>query len=295
MRYQVQITQSSGERTIQALGEGEITIGSDGSSDLCLRGEAKLLPRHILVAARGERCWVSTAKGAPLWDQEGVAVDGAYVKWGARLSLGSCVFELQAFDSKGPGKSRNNPLGSAADKPGERSKAPSPIVIMLLLCALAYAAIGLLDKPETMASALPSEHPSLFDEGQKCGSNNPVHRAPLAEEEATAKSERAVFAREDGVEAVRLFTEARACYHAAGQAGEAEFVDTRRRGLQEALEEDYTLLRLRLGRALAEGDRSSARKQARQLLTLLHHRKDSSFVLSLRRLELQLSKNELQP
>lgn len=295
MHYQVQITQSSGEKVVHTLGEGEITIGSDGSSDLCLRGEAKLLPRHILVAARGERCWVSTTKGAPLWDQEGVAVDGNYVEWGARLSLGSCIFELQASDSQGSGKSLSNPRGSATDKPDEHGKAPDPIVIMLLLCTLAYVALGHLDKPETMASGLPAQHPALFDEGQKCGSNNPVHRAPLAEEEAIAKSERAVFAKEDGVEAVRLFAEARACYQAAGQDGEAKFVDSRRRGLQEALEEEYTLLRLRLRRTLAEGDQFSAGRQARKLLTLLHHRKDSSFVLSLRRLEIQLSNKELQP
>ncbi len=295
MNYQLRITQSNGKSQVHALKEAELTIGSDASSDICLQGESKLLPRHILVAPQETQCWISTAKGAPLWDQEGQAVLGAFVPWGSRLTLGSCVFELQDLKTTEPDKLVGNPTTPVTDKGGESTKAPSPIIIMLLLCTFAYAALGFFEQPETMASGLPNEAPALFADEHGCTSKNAAHRAVTAEDEAFAKSERSVFVKQDGVSAVGLFAESEACFRDAGQVRDAEFVAARGQELRRELELEYKELRMRLSRALTKGDKAGASRQVKQLVALLRHQSNSSYVLSLRRLDLQLSKKELQP
>jgi hypothetical protein len=295
VEYRLRIIQSNGDTELHSLSEKEFTIGSDASSNICLVGESKLLPKHILVAPRDDSCWISTARGAPIWDQEGRAVEGAFVPWGSRLSLGSCVFELQAVEISGDDKSLRNVSSAPADKPGESSKAPSPIIIMLLLCTLAYAALGFLGQPETMASKLPADPPELFDGEHSCSGKNAAHRARIAEDAAVAKSERAVFDKQDGVSAVELFATAEACYGTVQMTSDAKYVATRGKELREELNEEYKLLRMRLARALSEGDHALASSQLKQLLALLQHRSETDFVLSLRRLELQLSRKGLQP
>ncbi len=293
MNYQVRITQSSGAVHLHPLNKSELTIGSDGSTDVSLAGEEKLQAQHILFAPRAEHCWVSTAKGAPLWDAEGQPVQGAFVPWGSRLSLGSCAFELQALEIAKQDDSASNSGPPAPDKASESSKTTNSIFIMLLLSALAYLSLGLLEQPETLASALPSDAPELFEADHSCASRNPEHRARAAEDAAFAKSERSVFEKQDGVSAVELFAEAEACYRAAKDSTSAALAAERGMELRLELEEEFKLLRMRLSRALHAEDRELARVQLHQLLALLHHRKNHRFVLALRRLQLQLSKEEL--
>ena len=295
MEYQLRITQTNGAAEVHTLASQELTIGSDASSDICLLGESKLLPKHILIAPRSDACWISTARGAPLWDQEGLAIEGAFVPWGSRLSLGGCVFELQACEIANSSDPAGNLSGVDADKGSDSTKAPSPIIIMLLLCTLVYTALGFLEEPETMASKLPADAPELFEGEHSCSGKNLAHRARIAEDKAFAKSERTVFEKQDGVSAVELFAEAEACYTAAHLTEDAKYVAARGSELREELSEEYKLLRMRLARALSEEDDDLASSQLKQLLALLRHRSDTSYVLRLRRLELQLSKQGLQP
>ena len=127
MSYQVRITDASGDVLLHALSKEEIIIGSDPGCDICVSGETKLLPKHILLAPSPQQCWISTSKGAPLWDSEGQAVEGGFVPWGTRLTLGGCVFELQNTEITKQAQSARNPELQATDKPSESSKAASPI------------------------------------------------------------------------------------------------------------------------------------------------------------------------
>jgi hypothetical protein len=290
--YELQIIQSSGEQRSYPLSKSEVTVGSDPRADICLVGEAKLLPQHILIAARADQCWISTASGAPLWDQEGQAVEGAYVPWGTQLSLGNCQFTFQRSENKEEVQVSGNPKEAAADKPDEATR-PSPLILMLLVSALAFAGIQLLHGPESSAGVMPPDAPELFESKQECTSKNALHRAALAEEEAFARSERSVFEKQDGISAVQLFEEAEACYRQAKQKSDADALRTHGNQLRQALEEEYKLLRMRLSRALNEGDRELATLQLRRLLDLLRHRAGTDYVLALRRLELHLSKEQL--
>lgn len=295
MSYAIRITRSNGVQSVHPLGEGQVTLGSDPCTDICITDEAGLLPQHVLLAPRDGKCWVSTAKDSPLWDRSGVAVSGTYVSWGSRLTLGKCVFELCKTGVSGKPPSRRNQSDTSADKASETTELSRarihPGFLMLLFATLAYVALqgfGSRDSDPGMGLA---ETPALFaEESRTCQGANPSHRAPIAEEQALAKSERSVFDLYDGVLAVELFFEAEDCYRKAGQSSAAEYVLETGVAFRDGMQEEYDLLRLRLSRDLEANNTASARAQVRRLSELLRHRADTDYGLALRRLSARLAK-----
>lgn len=295
MTYAVRITRSSGEQTMHPLVAPETTVGSDASADVRVVGEASILPQHILLAPRREQCWVSTAPGAPLWDKHGVAVEGAYVPWGTRLTVGHCALELVEESGGVNMKSSRNSVAPETDKASE-SDGPvkeriHPGFLMLLVVTLAFAVLrGLTFGASPTATGL-TEAPALFEDGPlPCRGENPRHRASALEEQALAKSERSVFDLQDGIEAVALYLEAHRCYLESGQIAESEYVLFAGDALRATLEEQYDLLRLRLSRDLSANNQTSAQLQVRRLSELLRHKADTKYALALRRLSARLSK-----
>ncbi len=293
MSYAIRITRANGEVLEHALTKAQTTVGSDLKSDICLHGETGVLPQHVLLAPRDGQCWISTAPGSPLWDEQGQAVEGAFVSWGARLTLGNCVFELKNEEkSKKPKKSRNRG-GGALDKGGESTEAKSqgvhPGFLMLLIASLAYAAFGFAGSANVHGASLPTA-PELFGEVVvSCDSNNPTHRAAVLEEQAIAKSERSVFDLQDGVVAVGLYAQSHACYEKAGRAAEAEYVLESGKSLRRDMEEEYALLRLRLNRQISASQPERALVQVRRLSQLLRHQSQGNYWLALRRLSSRLT------
>ena len=293
MIHVVRITRANGEVLEHRLTKAQTTVGSDPRSDICLHGETGVLPQHVLLAPRDGECWISTTAGSPLWDEQGQAVEGAFVPWGARLTLGNCVFELQNEEkSKNPKKSRNR-RGGALDKGGESTEAKSqgvhPGFLMLLIATLAYAAFGFAGAANVHGATLPPA-PSLFaEDAAACESDSPGHRAAALEEQAIAKSERSVFDLQDGVAAVGLYAQSHACYVKAGRAEEAEYVLESGKNLRRDMEEEYALLRLRLSRQISASETERALVQVRRLSQLLRHQSQGKYWLALRRLSSRLT------
>ena len=295
MTYAIRITRSSGEQTLHPLTAAQTTVGSDQRSDVCITGEASILPQHILLAPKGEQCWVSTTPGSPVWDKDGAAVEGAYLAWGSRLTVGRCALELIEEKSAAKVEPSRNPKEAAADKAGESSAPPServhPGIFMLLIVTLAFSAFQLVSNGGQASGSGLSEAPQLFADAEvTCRGENPGHRAITLEEQALAKSERSVFDLQDGIEAVALYREAQACFSKGGQTAEAAHVAEAGTALRASLAEQYDLLRLRLSRDLSSSNRASAKVQVRRLSELLRHKADSNYALSLRRLSARLAK-----
>ncbi len=294
MTYALRITKSNGEQTTHALVGPQTTVGSDAQTDVRVTGERSILAQHILLAPRDEQCWVSTAPGSPLWDENGAAVEGAFLPWGTRLTVGRCSLELlreKPEEKVGPARNPNKP---SSDK-GSESEGPSkarihPGVLMILVITLAFAAVQGFSASSTSAGGSLAEAPALFEEDASlCRGENPGHRAVALEEQAIAKSERLVFDLQDGIEAVALYKEAHACFAKSGQDAEAEIVLAAGEALRATLEEHYDLLRLRLARDLSAENLASAQLQVRKLSELLRHKPNSQYALALRRLAGQLS------
>ncbi|MCP4446826.1 MAG: hypothetical protein GY811_15980 [Myxococcales bacterium] len=295
MSYAIQITKSCGEQSIHRLDAAQTTIGSNPGMDICVSGEPGILEQHVLLAPKEDACWVSTSPGSPLWDNCGEAVDAGFVPWGSRLTLGRCVFELLRENSQEIASAQRNRRSTSSDTGGESTcserQGIHPGMLMLLIATLAYAVLQGLTPASSDASVAPSQAPELFARAvPTCQGANPVHRAPLAEEQALAKGERMVFDLQDGVEAVGLFSEAQDCYRKAGLRREAGEVAEMGAALQLRILEEYDLLRLRLARDLSDDNWKSAGVQVRRLSELFRNQEDSSYALTLRRLSARLSR-----
>ncbi len=295
MSYAIQITEANGTQIVHALASAQTTIGSDPAADICLSSASHLLAQHVLVAPCPERCWVSTVAGSPLWDSAGMAVTAAYVPWGSRLTLGPYVFELQKNTScrtQQLPRNRDLKVADIASEPAEPKAAGiHPGFLMLLIATLAYATLqGFTGSSGGSRRGL-VDAPNLFEEeGRSCQGANAARRARVAEAQALAKSERAVFDLRDGVLAVELYAEAENCYRKAGMDMEAEYVLDVGSRFRQSMQEEYDLLRLRLSRALASDSTESAKRQIRRLSELLYHKADSRYGLALRRISARLSK-----
>jgi hypothetical protein len=293
--YKIRITKSNGEQTTHALDKPQTTIGADANANICIVGESNLLPQHMLLAPRPADCWVSSAPGSPVWDKDGAAVEGAYVPWGSRLTVGRCTFELLSderavkLSTTRNREPRSTDTASESDEPAKERIHPG--LSMLLVITLVYAALQGLTGADAPAAHGLTAAPPLFDDALVvCRGENPGHRAVSLEEQAAAKSERSVFDLQDGIEAVALYSEAHACYRQSGLNAESEYVLASASALRSDLEEQYNLLRLRLSRDLAAAQHKSALSQVRRLSELLSHKAESNYGLALRRLSARLSK-----
>ena len=132
-------------------------------------------------------------------------------------------------------------------------KGPNSAVVLAVTVALLAAGAAILRwvdpasptahdvEPPALASAAPCAEPSA--DGARS-------RAGHALAEAHAKQERAPFDRTDGVQALKLLSEAKACFDAAGMAAQATATERERASWQEQMDEEYAALRLRLRVAL---------------------------------------------
>lgn len=296
MNYSIQITTSDGVAHHHVLSLPQTTVGTDAAATICLAGEPGIVAQHLLLAPREADCWVSTTPGAPLWDSRGQAVEGAYVPWGSRLTIGRCAFELLSAPAP---KAKNLPIArnqvrSSPDTGGESVKPPgSPIhpgILMILIVTLGFGAMRFLPRSGSATHAELARAPALFDANVLgCTSANPAHRAELLEDEAHAKSERSVFDLQDGVAAVHLYAEAASCYRDSGKMTTSEEIASLGTSLRSSIEEEYELLRLRLSRNLAENNREGALTQVRRLSELLRHKANGPYALTLRRLSARLT------
>lgn len=290
MSYAVNICDERGNENSYPLSAGQTTIGSDKGSTITLGSTQGLLSKHILLVPDKEGCWVSTVPGAPLRDEKGNAVEGQYVSWGSQLCLGRMTFLLN-FENEAIKPTNGRNLSEASpDTDAEPNKKVSPLLLMTLLLALGYLGSQYLVPSGSASAAIPREVPALFDDVSGCSSKNSEHRAIMAVEAAQAKQERSVFDLQDGIEAVHLYAESAYCHRVAGNVAEAERVGASGLALRTTLEADYKLLRLGLERALVSGQRADALGVVGRLRKLLQHRESDSYVLALRRLELELSR-----
>lgn len=286
MKPVVTIWLGGGEPQVVPIEGERLAIGSAPTADLCL-AEPWLAPEHILVAPRGEQCWVSVAQGGTVVARaEGKHFSSGFLPWGAELEVGPLRLRVDR-----PTRARNR----AAPATEERSNKPSPVIVMALLATMAWVGMQALKRRGSEPTSASASTPALFDPAGPCTAANPAHRAELAATTAEAKRERYLYSPQDGVEAVALFREAAACFEKIGDPRAA--AGLRRDGdeLAERIELDLRARRLRLERALDRGDDQGALVEVRALAELIAHRPDSDLAAALRQLEHRLYLQGEQP
>lgn len=248
MRFAIEVLSELGEaRAISAEGS-RVVVGA--TADVAIEGH-ELAGEHLAIEPDEDGCRVTLLAGAPFL-VEGLAHDGGKLAWGTEISIGALRLRL------------------AREARAVRS-APSPIVLsapIVLAGALWIAFSG----PPAGGIPAPPPPPALFGEEEaRCdtGAAPAHHRAERDEEAALAKSQRYPFAPGDGVEAVRLYRHAAACFAASGDEPAARRARARATSMERRVTADYSTTRFRLERALERGDWASATAEASVLLELL--------------------------
>jgi hypothetical protein len=273
----LEIVREDGTLERQRLEGEKITVGRSPSAGIPIPDARDLDPEHLLVAPRGEGCWVAVAQGATT----PVIVGGnkfehGMLAWNTELTVGK--LKLKLTDSLPKDK-----------KTGEKAVS-SPILIAFFVIVPLVGWL-LLSDPDTSIDATPAAPPpQLVDETVPCPPNtqNVRHRADQDAEAAIAKAERYPFSSQDGVEAVRLYRRAMACYQNVGAQTEARLMEREGNAMARRLDEDYRTHRLRLQRALEQARLPDALIETRSLIELVRHREGDPYLAWLVQLERQL-------
>lgn len=239
--------------------EGErSTIGRSPAAGITLTGFDQLEAEHLMVAPRADGCWVAVAQNAKTPAMvRGAAFSSGLVPWGTEIEVGN--LKLKVTDAL------------PATKKAQKTSSP---VMLLGVVAVGLAGWLLLSDDSSGLPDIPtSAPPSLFPAQVACPAQGPAAlvTAQHDAEDAEAKSERYVFASQDGVQAVRLYMESAACFAAAGYSQDALRVTADKNALAQRVDGDYRAHRLRLEQALQYARFDDALLETRALRALTHH------------------------
>ncbi|HJL19175.1 MAG TPA: FHA domain-containing protein [Sandaracinaceae bacterium LLY-WYZ-13_1] len=259
--------------------EGErVTVGRSPSAGVPLPDARDLEPEHLMIAPRGDGCWVAVAQGAQVPAYVGgEPFQHGMLAWGTEIRIAG--LRLKVTDQ----------LPKEKKTEGE-APVSKPVLIAFFLIVPIVGWL-LLSEPSTGIDMEPAAPPpTLFEETFSCPTSGGTarHRADQDAEAAIAKSERYPFSAQDGVQAVRLYGRAAACYRAVGASEPAGLMEREGDLMKRRIEEDYRTHRLRLERALEQGRLPDALLETRALVELLRHREADPYLAWLRQLARQL-------
>ncbi|GAB4200394.1 MAG: hypothetical protein OHK0013_11380 [Sandaracinaceae bacterium] len=253
----VEIIREDGSLERTRIEGDQITIGRSPTAGIPLPDLRDLEPEHLLVAPRGEGCWVAVNQEAKQQAKiNGQPFQHGMVAWGTELELAG--IKIRVTDK--------------LPKEVKSDKQSSPIVllggvatVLILLWSLSgESGPGLETRP-------PAEPVQLFATPEACPASGVavLRQADLFAEIALAKSERYPFDPSDGVESVRLYRRSQACFQVAGVADAAAEMQREADFMERRVTEDYSAHRLRLERALAHQRFEDALFETEAILAIL--------------------------
>ncbi|AKF11665.1 FHA domain-containing protein [Sandaracinus amylolyticus] len=262
MEAYVEVIREDGSLERHRIEGDQITVGKSPTAGVPIPDGRDLEPEHLLIAPRGEGCWVAIAQGSRVQAKvRGEAFQHGMVAWGTEIEIGG--LKIKVTDSLPKEK-----------KDGEQKT--SPVVLIGGVGIVGILAWTMLSDPgghgiETQA---PTEQLQIFDAAVQCPQTGAqaLYMADDDAEGALAKSERYPFDASDGVESVQLYRRSQACYALVGQAEAAARMQHEGDWMQHRIEEDYTTHRLRLERAMEQQRWPDALLETRALLSLTRHR-----------------------
>lgn len=259
--------------------EGErITVGRSPAAGIPIPDARQLDPEHLMLAPRADGCWVAVAQGASVpVHVRGEPFQHGMVTWNSEIVIGGLKLRITDAIPK-------------EQKAGGDKPVSTPVLIAFFVI-IPFVGWMLLSDPDVGIDLTPaSAPPPLFDEVTQCttAGGTARHHADRDAEAAIAKAERYPFAAQDGVQAVRLYRRAQACYAAINAATEAQVMSREAEVLERRIDEDQRTHRLRLDRALRQGRLPDALVETRALIEIYRHREGDAYVAWLHQLARQL-------
>ncbi|MBO6934829.1 MAG: hypothetical protein JJ863_07635 [Deltaproteobacteria bacterium] len=248
----VEVVHEDGRKDRFPIEGAQVTLGKSGTAGISLPTSGELELEHLLIAPRGkEGCWVSTSQGARTpTKMKGKPFESGMVPWNSELTIGSVRIKLtNKKPSKGGGEG------------------PSKVVILGGVAIAAVVAVMFL-KPgqESLPSGEGIEPPDLFASlPTTCDDDDAASAAERLEYAAHSRGDRYSYDPQDGVQAVMLYAQAKACYEQAGNSERAEVMEESRQAMQGKVDADFAAIRLRLHHALSVEDWDVAEREAEAL------------------------------
>jgi hypothetical protein len=254
MRYFVEVHATGVASERHDIFEDEASFGTSPEATLRVRGSIQLVIPLLIFAVHPEGMTVQIPERIPgTITFRGEATRAVVVPWGEDIYVGGVRLAFVAEN-------------------GSR-KGPSSIVVLAATVALLASGAALLRWAVPASStAREAEPPALAASAAQCGELNrdgANGRATQLLAEARAKEQRAPFDRTDGVEALGLLGEAKACFDTAGMTTEALATEQERASWQQRMDDEYASLRLRLRVALDQKQSGDALAALRGLEALL--------------------------
>ena len=247
----VEVVHEDGRKDRFPIEGAQVTLGKSGTAGISLPTSSELELEHLLIAPRGrDGCWVSTSQGARTpTKMKGKPFESGMVPWNSELTIGSVRIKI------------------TNKKPSKGGEGPSKVVILGGIGILAVVLLMFL-KPgqESLPSGEGIEPPDLFASlPTSCDEGDAAEAAERLEYAAHSRGDRYSYDPQDGVHAVMLYAQAKACYEEAGDTERAEVMDDTRRSMQEKIDADFAAIRLRLHHALSVEDWEAAEREAEAL------------------------------
>jgi hypothetical protein len=260
----VEIIREDGSLERTRIEGDQITVGRSPTAGIPLPDLRDLEPEHLLIAPRGEGCWVACNQEARQQAKvAGQPFQHGMVAWGTEIELAGIKIRVtDKLPKEVKGEKQSSPivlLGGVA-------------TVLILLWSLGG------DQGPGLETRPPAEPVQLFAAQETCPTSGSavLRQADLFAEIALAKSERYPFDPSDGVESVRLYRRSQACYAAAGVADAAAQMGAEGDFMQRRVEEDYSAHRLRLERALTHQRLEDALFETQALLAILRREYDEA-------------------
>lgn len=234
----VEIIREDGSLERTRIEGDQITVGRSPTAGVPLPDLRDLEPEHLLIAPRGDGCWIACNQEARMQAKvNGQPFQHGMVAWGTELELAG--IKIRVTDK--------------LPKDAKSDKQSSPIVLLggvATVLILLWSLGG--DQGPGLETRPPAEPVALFATAETCPTSGSavLRQADLFAEIALAKSERYPFDPSDGVESVRLYRRSQACYAAANVTDAAAQMQAEGEFMLRRVEEDYSAHRLRLERAL---------------------------------------------
>lgn len=260
MTTYIEITQSDRATFRLPLAKSKITFGRSSNCDVSLPDEPNLQSEHLVIIPYEAGCNVELSEETitPFYYQ-GQPLQNGTIPWGEDVF----VDKIRLRMVRKPAKIHQRTIGKR-----------SIFFALLLFCTSAWFLLSRSPKNDIR----PSESvvaPPLFDQPIACSRPSLSHYwAGEAERTAFAKMQRYPFKPQDGVEAVRLISEARDCYQIAGEVVHVTRVEKALDIWKRRIERDYRNYRLRLRLALGGKRFNDASRSIRMLRDLLADRND---------------------
>lgn len=260
----VEIIREDGSLERTRIEGDQITIGRSPTAGIPLPDQRDLEPEHLLVAPRGDGCWVACNQDAQATAKvNGQPFQHGMVAWGTTLEVGG--LKIRVTDK--------------LPKEVKDAKQTSPIVLIGGVAAVLILLWSLGgDNGPGLETRPPTEPVALFGVEEVCPTSGAavLRQADLFSEIALAKSERYPFDPSDGVESVRLYRRSQACYAVSGVEDAATQMQLEADFMQRRVEEDYSAHRLRLERALAARRYEDALFETEAILAILRREDQTS-------------------